>query len=117
MDVRAELSAGLLSPVLAPVEGALNDITLGTLLTDDTTTSPACSPTSAWTPSWVGSNLSNVPIDLGSLGDLSNLTLAWDLLGDLGLGNLADVTVSPFGGLITELVDIVPQQILASLAG
>jgi hypothetical protein len=48
------------------------------------------------------------------LGDLSNLTLA-DLLGDLGLGDLADITVNPLGGLVTELVDTVPQQILAAL--
>jgi hypothetical protein len=36
------------------------------------------------------------------------------LLGDLGLGDLATVSVDPFGGLITELVDTVPQQILRS---
>ena len=48
------------------------------------------------------------------MGDLSNLNLG-DLLGDLGLGDLANVTVDPFGGLITELVDTVPAQILASL--
>lgn len=48
------------------------------------------------------------------LGDLSNLTLS-GLLGDLGLGDLATVSVDPFGGLITELADVVPQQILAAL--
>jgi len=48
------------------------------------------------------------------LGDLSNLNLT-DLLGDLGLGDLANITVEPFGGLITELVDTVPAQILAAL--
>jgi hypothetical protein len=48
------------------------------------------------------------------LGDLSNLTLS-GLLGDLGLGDLATVSVDPFGGLITELVDTVPQQILAAI--
>jgi hypothetical protein len=48
------------------------------------------------------------------LGDLSNLNLG-DLLGDLGLGDLANITVEPFGGLITELVDTVPAQILAAL--
>jgi hypothetical protein len=37
------------------------------------------------------------------------------LLGDLGVGDLASITVDPFGGLITELVDIVPSQILAAL--
>jgi len=58
--------------------------------------------------------LSNLPLNLSDLGDLSGLNLD-GLLGDLGLGNLADVTVSPLGGLITELVDTVPQQILAAL--
>jgi hypothetical protein len=48
------------------------------------------------------------------LGDLSNLNLD-GLLGDLGLGDLANITVEPFGGLITELVDTVPAQILAAL--
>ena len=42
------------------------------------------------------------------------LTLS-DLLGDLGVGDLASISVDPFGGLITELVDTVPQQILAAL--
>jgi hypothetical protein len=54
------------------------------------------------------------PLDLASLGDLTNLTLS-DLLGDLGVGDLASISVDPFGGLITELVDTVPQQILAAL--
>ncbi len=58
--------------------------------------------------------LSSLPLNLSDLGDLSGLNLD-GLLGDLGLGNLADVTVSPLGGLITELVDTVPQQILAAL--
>jgi hypothetical protein len=31
------------------------------------------------------------------------------------VGDLASITVDPFGGLITELVDIVPSQILAAL--
>jgi hypothetical protein len=48
------------------------------------------------------------------LGDLSSLNLD-GLLGDLGLGDLANITVDPFGGLITELVDTVPAQILAAL--
>jgi hypothetical protein len=48
------------------------------------------------------------------LGDRSKLTLG-DLLGDLGLGDLANISVDPLGGLITELVDTVPQQILAAL--
>jgi hypothetical protein len=50
------------------------------------------------------------------LGDLSNLTLG-DLLGDLGLGDVANISVAPIGGLVTELVDVVPQQILAALGG
>jgi hypothetical protein len=43
-----------------------------------------------------------------------HLTLG-GLLGDLGLGDLATVSVDPLGGLINELVDTVPQQILAAL--
>src|ERR1700744_1817580 len=58
--------------------------------------------------------LSNLPLNLSDLGDLSNLNLG-DLLGDLGLGDLANVSVEPLGGLDTLLVDVVPQQILASL--
>jgi hypothetical protein len=58
--------------------------------------------------------LSNLPLDLSNLGDLSGLNLG-DLLGDLGLGDLANVSVEPLGGFDTLLVDLVPQQILASL--
>jgi hypothetical protein len=58
--------------------------------------------------------LSNLPLDLSNLGDLSNLNLG-DLLGDLGLGDLANVSVEPLGGFDTLLVDLVPGQILASL--
>jgi len=58
--------------------------------------------------------ISNDLLNLSSLGDLTNLNLD-GLLGDLGLGDLATVTVDPFGGLITELVDTVPAQILAAL--
>jgi hypothetical protein len=58
--------------------------------------------------------LSNLPLDLSNLGDLSGLTLS-DLLGDLGLGDLANISVEPLGGFDTLLVDLVPQQILASL--
>src|ERR1700722_18821385 len=58
--------------------------------------------------------LSDLPLDLSNLGDLSGLTLS-DLLGDLGLGDLANVSVEPLGGFDTLLVDLVPQQILASL--
>jgi hypothetical protein len=58
--------------------------------------------------------LSNLPVDLTNLGDISQLTLG-GLLGDLGLGDLASVSVDPMGGLVTELADVVPQQILAAL--
>jgi hypothetical protein len=58
--------------------------------------------------------LNNLPLDLGSLGDTSGLTLD-SLLGDLGVGDLASITVDTFGGLITELVDTVPEQILGGL--
>ena len=60
--------------------------------------------------------LSNLPLNLSDLGDLSNLNLG-DLLGDLGLGDLANVSVEPLGGFDTLLVDFVPQQILAALGG
>jgi hypothetical protein len=58
--------------------------------------------------------LSNLPLNLSDLGDLSNLTLG-GLLGDLGLGDVANISVQPIGGLVTELVDVVPQQILQAL--
>jgi hypothetical protein len=80
------------------VGSLLNTVDLGQLLTD------------------LGLNntlLTGLPGVL-DLGDLSNLNLD-GLLGDLGLGDLANITVDPFGGLITELVDTVPQQILAAL--
>jgi hypothetical protein len=48
------------------------------------------------------------------LGDLSGLNLD-GLLTDLDLGNLADISVTNFGGLITELADAIPQQILNSI--
>jgi hypothetical protein len=109
--------AGLLTGVLdtPPILAALNDISLGTLLGEDTTTSI----TSALNSLDVGMlltdlNLSNVPIDLSSLTGLLTPILD-DLLGDLGLGDLADVSVNPLGGLITELVDTVPTQILNAL--
>jgi hypothetical protein len=72
----------------------LNSVDLGTLLND--------------------LGISSDLLNLSSLGDLTNLNLD-GLLGDLGLGDLATVTVDPFGGLITELVDTVPAQILAAL--
>jgi hypothetical protein len=58
--------------------------------------------------------LSTLPGVLGNLGDLTNLNLD-GLLSDLGLGDLADISVNNFGGLITELADAIPQQILASI--
>ena len=58
--------------------------------------------------------VASLPVDLTNLGDLSGLTLG-GLLGDLGLGDLASVSVAPIGGMITELVDTAPQQILAAL--
>lgn len=61
--------------------------------------------------------LSKLPLNLGNLlGDLTNLNLG-QLLNDLGLGDLAAVTVSPIGGELTELVDTIPQQIVAALGG
>ena len=59
-------------------------------------------------------DLSNLPLNLSDLGNLTNLSLD-DLLGNLNLGNLADVSVNPLGGLITTLVDTVPQQILNAI--
>jgi hypothetical protein len=111
--------AGLLTGVLDTpiILAALNAISLGTLLGDDTTTSITSALNSAvpnLSTLLTDLDLSNVPIDLSSLTGLLTPTLD-DLLGDLGLGNLADVTVTPFGGLITELVDTVPAQILAAL--
>lgn len=76
------------------VGSLLNTVTLGDLLKD--------------------LGVSSLPVDLTNLGDLSGLTLG-GLLGDLGLGDLANVSVAPIGGLVTELVDTVPQQILTAL--
>jgi hypothetical protein len=108
--------AGLLTGVLdTPViEDALNTISLGTLL-GDSTTSITTELNSVDLGTLVGDlGLTDVPLDLGSLGDLTSLNLG-DLLGDLGLGDLATINVDTFGGLITELVDTVPEQILAGL--
>jgi hypothetical protein len=55
-----------------------------------------------------------VSLDGDLLADLSNLTLD-GLLGDLGLGDIANISVDNFGGLVTELADTVPAQILAAL--
>ncbi|MGB3474194.1 MAG: hypothetical protein WBA69_05370 [Mycobacterium sp.] len=66
-----------------------------------------------------GLGLDNLPLNLGDLvGDLSNLNLG-ELLDDLGLGNLdlAGISVGSFGGMITELLVTVPQQILDALGG
>lgn len=63
-----------------------------------------------------GLNLSGLGLDLTQLGDLSNLTLD-GLLGALGLGDLAQITIDPFGGLITQLAETIPQQILTALGG
>ena len=83
------------NPILGlDITGLLNGLNLGDLLGD--------------------LGLSNLPLDLSNLGDLSNLNLG-DLLGDLGLGDLANVSIEPLGGFDTLLVDLVPQQILASL--
>ena len=48
------------------------------------------------------------------ISDLPSLNLG-DLLADLGLGDLASVSVGPLGGFDTLLVDVVPAQILAAL--
>jgi hypothetical protein len=58
--------------------------------------------------------LSNLPLDLSNLGDLSNLTLD-GLLGDLGLGDIANIQVDTFGGLAALLAETIPQQILNSI--
>jgi hypothetical protein len=76
------------------VTSLLNNVTLGDLLGD--------------------LGLSNLPLDLSNLGDLSNLTLD-GLLGDLGLGDIANISINNFGGLITELAEVIPQQILNSI--
>lgn len=76
------------------VGSLLNTVTLGDLLGD--------------------LGLSNLPLDLSNLGDLSNLTLD-GLLGDLGLGDIANISVDNFGGLVTELAEVIPQQILNAI--
>lgn len=91
----SQLLGDLGNPILGlNITDALNSVNLGSLLGD--------------------LGLSNLPLNLTNLGDLSGLTLD-GLLGDLGVGDLANISVDPFGGLITELVDMVPQQILAAL--
>jgi hypothetical protein len=61
-----------------------------------------------------GLPLSDLPLDLGNLGSLGDLTVS-GLLGDLGLGDLATINIDGFGGLGTLLADVIPQQILAAL--
>jgi hypothetical protein len=95
---------GLLSDLGNPfgalnITDLLNGLNLGDLLND---------------LSLNGLNLSDLPLNLSDLGDLSNLNLG-DLLGDLGLGDLANISVEPMGGYVTLLADVVPQQILAAL--
>ena len=86
---------GLTNSILDTNVGSLlNSLDLGTLLND--------------------LGLSDLPLNLSYLGDLSGLNLG-DLLGDLGLGDLANVSVAPLGGFDTLLADVVPQQILAAL--
>jgi hypothetical protein len=97
----------------------LDNVSLGTLLGGDTTNITGLLNDALNLGDLLNYlGLSSVELtDLPSivdLGDLSNLTLG-DLLGDLGLGDLANSSVDPLGGLITELVDTVPQQILAAL--
>lgn len=99
--------------------GSTGDLTLGSLLTDLGNPFGALNITDLLNGLDLGTlldklDLSSLPVNLTNLGDLSGLTLD-DLLGDLGLGNLATVSVEPVGGLVTELVDTVPQQILAAL--
>lgn len=99
--------------------GSTGNLTLGGLLTDLGNPILGLNVTDLLNGLNVGDllnslGLSNLPLDLGNLGDVSGLTLG-GLLGDLGLGDLATVSVDPIGGLVTELVDVVPQQILAAL--
>jgi hypothetical protein len=61
-----------------------------------------------------GLGLSDLPLDISNLGDLTDLTLS-GLLGDLGLGDIAMINIDGFGGLGTLLADVIPQQILAAL--
>jgi hypothetical protein len=90
-----DLGGGANSILDLPITDLLNGFNLGDLLGD--------------------LGLSGLQVNLTDLGgNLSGLTVA-DLLGDLGLGDVASISVDPVGGLITELVDTVPQQILAAL--
>lgn len=64
-----------------------------------------------------GLGLDDLPLNLGDLIPPLDLNLT-DLLDSLGLGNLdlADISVGSFGGMITQLVDVIPQQILDMLS-
>jgi hypothetical protein len=57
--------------------------------------------------------LSDLPLDLGNVGSLDDPTVS-GLLGGRGLGDLATINIENFGGLVTELVDVIPHQILAA---
>jgi hypothetical protein len=114
-----DLSIGTLLGELG-FSSTTGDLTLGTLLSDLGDPFGNLSITGLLDNITLGGlvddlGLGKLDLDLTTLvGDLSNLNLG-DLLGDLGLGDLATVTIDPFGGLITELVDTVPGQILAAL--
>jgi hypothetical protein len=98
-NLLTELGGATNSILDSNVGSLLNSLNLGDLLNDLNLN---------------GLNLSDLPLDLSNLGDLSGLTLS-DLLGDLGLGDLANVSIEPLGGFDTLLVDLVPGQILAAL--
>jgi hypothetical protein len=93
-NLLTELGGATNSILDTNVGSLLNTLDLGTLLND--------------------LGLSDLPLNLSNLGDLSGLNLG-DLLGDLGLGDLANVSVEPLGGFDTLLADVVPQQVLAAL--
>ncbi|MEB3030530.1 hypothetical protein [[Mycobacterium] nativiensis] len=96
-----------LSGLLGGLGGGLLDINIGSLL-DGLNLGGLLSDL----------GLSDLNLDLsGIVGDLGNLNLG-DLLGDL-LPNmdLANISIGSFGGLVTELFETVPQQILDALGG
>jgi hypothetical protein len=112
----AGLLTGLDTTVLDALDTALGTTTVGALLDDGSANFTDLLNTAVPNLSALlgDLNLSNLPIDLSSLTGLLTPTLD-QLLGDLGLGDVADVSINPLGGLVTELVDTVPQQILAAL--
>ena len=106
---RADLANIDISDVLTSLGISLpGNLSLGTVLTD-----------LGFPPSTgdltLGTLLSDLGISDTLLTGLPGILDLGGLLGDLGLGDLATVSVDPFGGLITELVDLVPSQILAAL--